>query len=156
VESRETCREVLAIALNGDGRSRRDSSRAPGSLPHLFGAMIANDAGLDLVHVPFIGGGPLQNALVGNQVSSGIDTLVDQAGLHRSGKTRILATSAATRSPLLAEVPTFVEAGPKGVEGTVGSRCTHLPKPPPPPFNKSTPPSVGCVPERFLPTIGAR
>jgi tripartite-type tricarboxylate transporter receptor subunit TctC len=99
VESRETCREVLAIALNGDGRSRRDSSPAPGSLPHLFGVMIANDAGLDLVHVPFIGGGPLQNALVGNQVSSGIDTLVDQAGLDRSGKTRILATSAATRSP---------------------------------------------------------
>jgi tripartite-type tricarboxylate transporter receptor subunit TctC len=93
-------------------------SPAPGSLPHFFGVMIATDAGLDLVHVPFNGGGPLQNALVGNQVSSGIDTLVDQIEMHRGGKTRILATSAATRSPLLADVPTFAEAGLKGVEGT--------------------------------------
>ncbi len=93
-------------------------SPAPGSLPHFFGVMIATDAGLDLVHVPFNGGGPLQNALVGNQVSSGIDTLVDQIEMHRGGKTRILATSAATRSPLLADVPTFAEAGLKSVEGT--------------------------------------
>jgi tripartite-type tricarboxylate transporter receptor subunit TctC len=93
-------------------------SPAPGSLPHFFGVMIATDAGLDLVHVPFNGGGPLQNALVGNQVSSGIDTLVDQIEMHRGGKTRILATSAATRSPLLADVPTFAESGLKGVEGT--------------------------------------
>jgi tripartite-type tricarboxylate transporter receptor subunit TctC len=71
-----------------------------------------------LVHVPFNCGGPLQNALVGNQVSSGIDTLVDQIELYRSGKTRILATSAATLSPLLADAPTFAESGLKGVEGT--------------------------------------
>lgn len=70
------------------------------------------------MHVPFNGRRPLQNALVGNQVSSGIDTLADQIDMHRSGKTRILATSAATRSPLSAEVPTFAEAGLKGVEGT--------------------------------------
>ena len=54
---------------------------APGSLPHFFGVMIARDAGLDLVHVPFGGGGPLMNALMGNQVSSAIDTLVDQIEL---------------------------------------------------------------------------
>jgi tripartite-type tricarboxylate transporter receptor subunit TctC len=93
-------------------------SPAPGSLPHFFGVMIATGAGLDLVHVPFNGGGPLINALVGNQVSSGIDTLVDQIEMHRGGKTRILATSGATRSPLLPDVPTFTESGLKGVEGT--------------------------------------
>lgn len=69
------------------------------------------------MHVPFNSGGPLQKALVGNQVSSGIDTLVDQIEMHRSGKTRILATSATTRSPLLTDVPTFAEAGLRGVEG---------------------------------------
>ena len=93
-------------------------SPAPGSLPHFFGVMIAGGAGLDLIHVPFNGGGPLLNALVGNQVSSGIDTLVDQIEMHRGGKTRILATSGAVRSTLLPEVPTFAEAGLKGVEGT--------------------------------------
>ncbi len=91
---------------------------APGSLPHFFGVMLARDAGLDLVHVPYNGGGPLMTALVGNQVSSGIDTLVDQIELQRSGKIRLLATSAAQRSPLLPDVPTFGEAGLKGVEGT--------------------------------------
>jgi tripartite-type tricarboxylate transporter receptor subunit TctC len=93
-------------------------SPAPGSLPHFFGVMIATGAGLDLVHVPFSGGGPLMNALVGNQVSSAIDTVVDQIEMVRGGKIRMLATSAATRSPLLPEVPTFAEAGLKGVEGT--------------------------------------
>jgi len=93
-------------------------SPAPGSLPHFFGVMIATGAGLDLVHVPFSGGAPLMNALVGNQVSSGIDTVADQIEMFRGGKTRILATSGAARSPLLPEVPTFAEAGLKGVEGT--------------------------------------
>jgi tripartite-type tricarboxylate transporter receptor subunit TctC len=93
-------------------------SPAPGSLPHFFGVMISRGAGIDLVHVPFNGGGPLMNALVGSQVSSGIDTLVDQIEMHRGGKTRILATSGAARSPLLPEVPTFAEAGLKGVEGS--------------------------------------
>ncbi len=92
-------------------------SPAPGSLPHFFGVMMARGAGLDMVHVPFNGGGPLMNALVGNQVSSAIDTLVDQIELHRSGKTRILATSGAVRSPLLPDVPTFTESGLRGVEG---------------------------------------
>ena len=93
-------------------------SPAPGSLPHFFGVMIAGGAGLDLVHVPFNGGGPLMNAVVGDQVSAAIDTLVDQIEQHRGGKLRIIATSGATRSPLLPEVPTFAEAGLKGVEGT--------------------------------------
>jgi tripartite-type tricarboxylate transporter receptor subunit TctC len=93
-------------------------SPAPGSLPHFFGVMIASGAGLDLVHVPFNGGGPLMNALVGNQVSAAIDTMVDQIEMTRGGKIRMLATSGAARSPLVPEVPTFVESGLKGVEGT--------------------------------------
>ena len=91
---------------------------APGSLPHFFGVMLARGAGLDLVHVPYNGGGALMTALMGNQVGSAIDTLVDQIELQRSGKIRLLATSAAQRSALLPEVPTFGEAGLKGVEGT--------------------------------------
>jgi tripartite-type tricarboxylate transporter receptor subunit TctC len=93
-------------------------SPAPGSLPHFFGVMIASGTGLDLVHVPFNGGGPLMNALVGNQVSSGIDTLVDQVEMQRGGKIRILATAGTSRSALLPEVPTFTESGFKGIEGS--------------------------------------
>ena len=80
--------------------------------------MIERSAGINLVHVPYNGGGPLMNAVMGNQVSSGIDTLVDQIELHRTGRIRLIATSGAQRSPLLPEVPTFTEGGLKGVEGT--------------------------------------
>jgi tripartite-type tricarboxylate transporter receptor subunit TctC len=92
-------------------------SPAPGSLPHFFGVMISTGANVDMVHVPFNGGAPLMNAVAGSQVSTGIDALVDQIEMHRAGKTRILATSGAKRSPLVPDVPTFVESGLKNVEG---------------------------------------
>ena len=93
-------------------------SPAPGSLPHFFGLMIGKGAGVDLIHVPYNGGAPMMNGLMGDQVSSGIDTTVEMIELHRAGKIRILGTSGATRSPLLPEVPTLVESGLAGVEGT--------------------------------------
>ena len=93
-------------------------SPAPGSLPHFFGLMIGKGAGIDLIHVPYNGGAPMMNGLMGDQVSSGIDTTVEMIELHRAGKIRILGTSGATRSPLLPDVPTLVESGLAGVEGT--------------------------------------
>ncbi|MDE2419119.1 MAG: Bug family tripartite tricarboxylate transporter substrate binding protein [Burkholderiales bacterium] len=93
-------------------------SPSPGSLPHFFGVMISHGAQLDMVHIPFNGGAPMMNALMGSQITTAIDTVVDQIEMHRAGKIRILATSGASRSPLLSDVPTFSEAGLKGVEGT--------------------------------------
>jgi tripartite-type tricarboxylate transporter receptor subunit TctC len=93
-------------------------SPAPGSLPHFFGLMIGKGAGIDLVHVPYNGGAPMMNGLMGDQVAAGIDTTVEMIELHRAGKIRILGTSGATRSPLLPDVPTLVEQGLAGVEGT--------------------------------------
>ena len=93
-------------------------SPAPGSLPHFFGVMIAKGSGVELVHVPYNGGGPMMNALMGDQLTAAIDTTVEQVELHRTGRARILATSGATRSALLPDVPTFVESGLAGVEGT--------------------------------------
>jgi tripartite-type tricarboxylate transporter receptor subunit TctC len=61
----------------------------------------------------------MMNALVGgDQIAAAIDTLVEQVELHRTGRVRILATSGASRSPLLPDVPTFTEAGLAGIEGT--------------------------------------
>ena len=80
--------------------------------------MIAKGANLDLVHVPYNGGAPLMNGVMGDQVTAGIDTTAEQIELHRTGKIRILASSGSARSPLLPEVPTFVESGLAGVEGT--------------------------------------
>jgi tripartite-type tricarboxylate transporter receptor subunit TctC len=85
-----------------------------GSLHHFTVVMLSRGAGIDIVHVPFNGGRPLQTALLGKQVSAGIDALVDQIQMHRDGRIRILATSGAARSPDLPDVPTYAEAGVKG------------------------------------------
>ncbi|MFY9511383.1 MAG: Bug family tripartite tricarboxylate transporter substrate binding protein, partial [Rubrivivax sp.] len=108
----------LVAWYRGNEKAANFGSPAPGSLPHFFGTMLARGAGVDLVHVPFAGGAPLINALVGNQVTAGIDVLAEQVELHRSGKLRVLATSGAARSPLLPDVPTATEAGLRGVEGS--------------------------------------
>ncbi len=93
-------------------------SPAPGSLPHFFGVLLAQNAKVDLVHVPFNGGGPMMNALMGEQITAAIDTTVEQVEPHKAGRTRILATTGTARSPLLPDVPTFTEAGLPGVQGT--------------------------------------
>ena len=108
----------LTAWLKANPQQANFGSPAPGSLPHFFGVMLARATGLDLVHVPFNGGGPLMNALVGGQVACAFDTLVDQIELHRAGRVRIIATAGTQRSALLPDVPTFAEAGLAGVQGS--------------------------------------
>ena len=62
---------------------------APRSLPHFFGVMLARGAKVDLVDVPYNGGGPLMTTLIGGQVASAIDTLGDRReGIGVSGGLR--------------------------------------------------------------------
>jgi tripartite-type tricarboxylate transporter receptor subunit TctC len=56
-------------------------------------------------------------ALIGDQVTLGIDTLVDQGEMHRAGRIRILATSGLTRNALFPDVPTLRESGFKDLVG---------------------------------------
>ena len=86
-------------------------SPAAGSLPHFFGAMLGQAAKVEMVHVPFAGGGALQTAIAGGQVPIGVDVVLELMEFHRSGRVKILATSGAQRSKALPEVPTFREAG---------------------------------------------
>ena len=90
-------------------------SPAAGSLPHFFGEMLAREGRVDMVHVPFAGGAALMNALMGAQVSAGIDVLLEALEAHRSGKVRILAVSGERRSAVLPDVPTFRESGFPGI-----------------------------------------
>jgi len=87
---------------------------AAGSQLHFLGVMYAQAIKADLTHVPYQGGSPLVTDLIGGQLPAGID--VFPLEFYRSGKLRLLATSGATRSPLLPEVPTFKEQG-VAVEG---------------------------------------
>jgi tripartite-type tricarboxylate transporter receptor subunit TctC len=86
-------------------------SPAAGSLPHFFGEMLSREAKADMVHVPFAGGAAMMTALMGGQVSAGIDVLLEALEAHRSGKVRIIAVSGEKRSAVVPEVPTFREQG---------------------------------------------
>ena len=90
-------------------------SPAAGSLPHFFGEILSREAKADMVHVPFAGGAALMTALVGGQVSAGIDVVLEALEAHRAGKVRILATSGERRSAVLPDVPTFKESGYPGI-----------------------------------------
>jgi tripartite-type tricarboxylate transporter receptor subunit TctC len=90
-------------------------SPAAGSLPHFFGEILSREARAEMVHVPFAGGAALMTALVGGQVSAGIDVVLEALEAHRAGKVRILATSGERRSAVLPDVPTFKESGYPGI-----------------------------------------
>ena len=86
------------------------------STTHLNTELLKSVAGIDVVHVPYKGGGPAITDLAGGQISMMI-IAVRLAEPHiRSGRARALAVASATRSPLLPNVPTFAEAGIHGYE----------------------------------------
>lgn len=90
-------------------------SPGPATAPHVIGALFGHEAKIPLVHVPYRGGAQAINDLLGGQLPAMVTTLPAAIPLHRSGKLRILASTASRRSPLLADVPTFVEAGFAGM-----------------------------------------
>lgn len=100
---------VAGVKARGGGASF--GTAAAGSQPHFFGAMIAAATGIELVHVPFKGAAPLAADIASGQIEAGISGLSDFLALHRAGRLRIIATSGASRSPLLPDVPTFQEQG---------------------------------------------
>jgi tripartite-type tricarboxylate transporter receptor subunit TctC len=69
------------------------------------------------VHIPYKGGAPLLNDLVGGQIPAGVDVLSEAIPQHRAGKVRILASSGAKRSAIAPEVPTFTELGYPQIQG---------------------------------------
>jgi hypothetical protein len=81
-----------------------------GSLPHFFGLLLGEAAGVNIVHVPYKGGPAMMTDLISGQLASAIQTTSELAPLHKEGKVRILGTSAASGREL-PDVPTFAEAG---------------------------------------------
>ena len=87
-----------------------------GSLAHLTMALVAKAANLQLVHVPYRGGGPLATAAVAGEVDLPVATR-PAIGVHiDSGALVPLAQTGATRSPSIPDVPTLAEVGVPGVD----------------------------------------
>jgi tripartite-type tricarboxylate transporter receptor subunit TctC len=82
-----------------------------GTIPHFTGAKLEQALGIAMTRVPFRGGAPVVQALVGGHLPFAIITLTDAIPQHRSGGVRVLAVSSQTRSPFLPDVPTLRESG---------------------------------------------
>ena len=89
-----------------------------GSLPHFFGALLSSELGVAMLHIAYKGSAAYVNDLIGGAIPAAIDAMADLTELHRAGKIRILATSGATRSKALPDVPTFKELGLSSVVAT--------------------------------------
>jgi len=87
------------------------ASGGNGTPPHINAEVFKAVAGVDLLHVPFKGGGPALVDLMAGRVQVMLDTAASAMPHVRSGKLRALAISAPKRSPEYPDLPTFAEAG---------------------------------------------
>ncbi len=84
---------------------------AAGSALHFAGMQLARASGTDMKSIPYRGGGPLLQDVLGGQVPVSFNVISEVAPHVRSGKLRSLAVTSAQRWPSLPEVPTFAEQG---------------------------------------------
>ncbi|MEP7063866.1 MAG: tripartite tricarboxylate transporter substrate binding protein [Betaproteobacteria bacterium] len=102
--------ELVALAKSKPG-ALTFCSAGSGSVPHMAGELFKLNAGVDLVHVPYKGGGPAMADLIGGQVNMMFATPIEVMQHVQSGKLRVLATTASQRLPSLPDVPTIRESG---------------------------------------------
>lgn len=108
-------KELIALAKQKPG-DLTYSSAGIGSFQHLGTELFKLEAGINLVHVPFRGGGPSMTSVLGGHNPIMMSSLVQTTGHIKSGKLIALATGGKERSPILPDVPTVSEAGVPGYE----------------------------------------
>ena len=87
-----------------------------GSQAHLMGEMYKKLYATDMVHVPYKGSAPAVADVIGGQVVFTFPAIPTVQGFIKSGRVKVLAISGDKRSPLLPEVPTFIEVGAKEMD----------------------------------------
>jgi len=111
----ESVKELLALARSKPGQITYASS-GPGSINQISAELIALSAGVKLVHVPYKGGAPALNDLLGGHVDIYVSSLPQVLPLAQSGQAKALAVTSARRTPLLPNVPTLDESGITGFD----------------------------------------
>jgi tripartite-type tricarboxylate transporter receptor subunit TctC len=107
--------ELLALARAKPG-SLNFGSTSQGGSPHMSGELLKLLAKVDLVHVPYKGGGPMLMDLIGGQIQVAFDNLPSAMPHIQAGKVRALAVTTVKRWPASPEIPTIAEAGVPGYE----------------------------------------
>jgi tripartite-type tricarboxylate transporter receptor subunit TctC len=108
-------RELIALAKEKPG-DLDYASAGIGTFQHLGGELFKLMAGVDMVHVPFRGGGPSMLSVVGGHTKVTFPSLAQTVPYIKSGTLRALGVGARTRIAVLPDVPTIAEAGVPGYE----------------------------------------
>ena len=106
----KTVKELVAAAKANPGKLNY-ASAGIGSFQHLGGELFKLEAGVDIVHVPYKGGGPAMQDVVAGHVKIIFSSMIQTTPLIKAGKVRVLGTGGSKRSPVLPDVPTIAEAG---------------------------------------------
>lgn len=128
--------DLVKLAISRPGEIAF-ASAGPGTTSHLAGILFEREAGLDLNHIPHAGGAAAVKEVLSGRVPFLIDVMPNLLPHLKAGTLRALAVTTPSRSALLPEVPTMVEAGLPGVtllrlgrhrrpEGALRRRCRSL------------------------------
>ena len=110
--------EVVAAAKAQPGKLVYGSA-GNGNTMHLAGVVFQQKTGTELLHVPYKGGPPALNDVLGGQIPMMFHNLPAVVSFRQAGKVRVLAVADTKRSPVLPDVPTMAEAGAPGVVSIV-------------------------------------
>jgi tripartite-type tricarboxylate transporter receptor subunit TctC len=117
-----TIPELIALCRAEPGRYTFASAGA-GTTLHIAGEMFKQMAGVNILHVPYRGGGPAYTDLLGGRVDMIFGNFPEASRQAREGKLRALATTGATRSPQMPDVPAMAEFLPGYEINSWGGAC---------------------------------
>ena len=126
----KTLKELLALAKAKPGHLNYGSA-GPASMAHLAAALLAVEAGVDLVHVPYRSSAHAVTDIMAGRVEMQFATIPPSLELIATDKLTALAVSGARRSPTLPDVPTVAEQGVAGFEAALWMGLVMPPKTPP-------------------------
>ncbi|MCL4798439.1 MAG: tripartite tricarboxylate transporter substrate binding protein [Burkholderiales bacterium] len=112
-----TLAEFVKLARDNPGTVTYGSSGIGGA-GHLAGELLRAMAKIDIVHVPYRGGGPAVRGLLGGEIMAVFATPASAGGQIKAGRVRALATTSAQRSSYVPDVPTVAESGYPGYDAT--------------------------------------
>ena len=111
-------RELIDFAKAKSGGLSYGDNGGIGSSGHIAMELFKQQSGVEIIHVPYKGAGPMYVDLIGGQVQTAFTHITSTLPYVTAGRIRALATTAATRLPALPDVPTTAEAGFAGVNIT--------------------------------------